>query len=341
MPADGHAANRVRTPMSSVIAARRGRFPGTRLGRALLTPWAALYRSVVGIRGMAYDRGWISTVQAAIPIVSVGNLTVGGTGKTPMVRWLVEELRRRGEAPAVIHGGYAADEPALHRQWYPDVPVYAQRDRAESVARAAGDGASVAVLDDGFQHRRLGRDIDLVLISAERWEGPHRLLPLGPWREPATALGRADAVLVTRKIAPPELAAGVARTVTERTDRPTIRVAIRPAGWIDTGGGAREDAPEGVAVAGIAWPEAFFENARIAGATLVDRLTYPDHHDYAAADVERILQRSRGGAVITTGKDAVKLAGLMDHDALWILEQEVTIEENAAALARLLDEGLA
>ncbi|HET9985272.1 MAG TPA: tetraacyldisaccharide 4'-kinase [Longimicrobiales bacterium] len=338
-------------------------------GRALdlaLAPAELLFRGGEAAYHAAYSGGLLGAERVAAPVVSVGNLTVGGAGKTPVTRWLVDELLRRGARPAVLHGGYAADEPALHARWHPGVPVVAERDRRTGARRALDAGATVLVLDDGFQHRRLARDLDIVLVAAERWSARPRLLPRGPWREAPAALVRADVVVVTRRTATPEAAAAVAAEVRRFAPGavPAV-VALRAAGWLRWRGGAPAGpgpgrvepdprrrpapdgaeagapaaavgAPRGVAVSGIAEPGAFLAQARASGAVLTASLEFRDHHEYTARDAERIVAAAAGAAVLTTAKDAVKLEPLLPGVELWVLEQEVVVEAGAADLASAL-----
>ncbi len=318
-----------------------GGAPGALLRSALL-PAEWVYRLAAGARGVAYDHGMLAVVSAGVPVVSVGNLAVGGSGKTPFTRWLVDRLLARARRPAVLHGGYAEDEPALHRGWHPDVPVYAARDRVASARAAVAAGADVLVLDDGFQHRRLRRDLDVVLVSAESRERPPHLLPRGPWREPLTALRRAGLVVVTRRAADAGAAGELAARLSARCAAPIARVWIRPAAWRDPAG-AETPAPAGpvLAVAGVADPEAFFANAADAGARVAERLVYPDHHAYDGADAAAIRDRAAGRAVVTTAKDAVKLTTLGAPADLRILVQEVVVEEGEAMLETAIDRVLA
>ncbi|MBX6364902.1 MAG: tetraacyldisaccharide 4'-kinase, partial [Gemmatimonadetes bacterium] len=325
-------------------------------GRALdvaLAPAELLFRAGAAAYHGAYARGVWRVERVAAPVVSVGNLTVGGTGKTPFTRWLVDELLRRGARPAVLHGGYAADEPALHARWHPDVPVIAERDRRIGARRALATGATVLVLDDGFQHRRLARDLDIVLVAAERWSARPRLLPRGPWREAPAALARANVVVVTRRTAPAAAAAAVAGELRRFAPGAAAAiVALRPAGWLRRPGAAPSTAarpgrrlasldgvgdgcarwsaaagaPRGVAVCAIAEPASFFAQARAAGAVLTGSLEFRDHHTYTRDDAARIAAAAAGAAVITTAKDAVKLEPLLPDAELWVLEQEGAVE---------------
>lgn len=310
-----------------------------------LAPVEAAYGVGVRLRNALYSGGLRRVHRVGVPVLSVGNLTVGGTGKTPVAGWLAGLLEARGARVAVLHGGYAADEPELHRLWRPGSLVFAMRDRVAAARLAVAQGATVLVLDDGFQHRRLHRDLDLVLVSAESWTPRPRLLPRGPWREPPAALARAGAVAIMRRTASEAAARRVATEVaTFARGAIMARIHLRPSGWRAGGGDVRADGPRGgvVAVAGVAEPELFFANAREAGADVEATLVFPDHHAYTRQDLERIAAIAGGRAVVTTAKDAVKLRALQTDLDLWILDQEVIVEEGlealTAAMDRLLDQ---
>jgi len=325
---------------------------GAAIARTLLAPASLAYRMVHGVRTWLYDDGVLAIRSAAVPVISVGNLTVGGSGKTPFAAWLITRLLQQQRKPALLHGGYAGDEPELHRQWHPDVPVWAGRERVVSAREAVANGADVLVLDDGFQHRRLGRDADIVLVAAEQWSRRRLLLPAGPWREPASALQRANIIVITRKAASSEHAATVAREVQAFAGMtaPVAIAAILPSGW-RTGRGTSAGpatgvaglaAPPGevVAVAGIARPDLFAANAAASGAHIVASFWFPDHHTYDRDDAGRITTGAGGRAIVTTAKDALKLEPLLPAGRLWVLEQDVHIERGAEALDAVVQRAL-
>jgi tetraacyldisaccharide 4'-kinase len=328
---------------------------GGRLLDALLAPAEALYRAGITARNTAYERGVLRTHRSTVPTISVGNLAVGGTGKTPFAHWLAVVLRERGRRPAVLHGGYAADEPELHRRWAPDIPVVTGRDRVAAARRAVEAGADVLVLDDAFQHRRLQRDVDLVLVSAERWSPRRRLLPRGPWRESGAALQRADAIVVTRKTAGLQQARDVAASAAAESGIPTVIVRLDAARWLRSGSAAARDAeahafeaghtrpPDGpaVLVSGIADPDLFAENARRAGATIAERLVFGDHYAYGASEAAEIARRAAGRPIVTTEKDWTKLERWLDRESVWLLAQDITVEDGAGLLDESLDRVLA
>jgi tetraacyldisaccharide 4'-kinase len=243
-------------------------------------------------------------------VLSVGNLTVGGTGKTPVAAWTVRLLSELGAKPALLARGYGADELLLHRRWNPEAQVHADPDRVAAARAAREGGADVAVLDDGFQHRRLARDLDLVLLAAED-PFPGRMLPRGPYREPPSALERAHAVVVTRRTASADIAMALGREVSRRYARlPVAVLALVPGTW-STLSGAPTEAPSGplLAAAGIARPEAFRAQVVEATGSEVELVAFPDHHDFSAGDAEGLRRRAGSRTLVVTEKDAVKLGG--------------------------------
>lgn len=289
-----------------------GGWPGALLS-GLLRPLEWGYAAVVVWRGRRFDRTGGTRVPG-VWVVSVGNLSVGGTGKTPLASWAVDELTASGRSVAVVARGYGRDELRLHQRWHPDVPVIADADRVAGTLAARSAGADAVVLDDGFQHRRLARDVDLVLVSAED-PVPGRLLPVGPYREPWTALERAHAVVVTRRTASAAEAAAVAADVEARlgAGTPVGRVALLPGGWRSLSDGPAEG-PEGpiLVATAVARPEAVAAHVAATGAGPVELAAYPDHHDFGEGDARAIRARAGGRPVAVTEKDAVKLDRFAD-----------------------------
>jgi tetraacyldisaccharide 4'-kinase len=242
----------------------------------------------------------------------------------------------------------------VHALLNPDVPVLADPDRVRAAARAAACGADALVLDDAFQHRRAHRDVDLVLVSAERFGGSPRLLPAGPYREALGALGRASVVVVTRKSAAPARAAEVADTLARRAGPTEVAIAYLAAdalrAWAAPAPNGAGDAHElgalrgadVLAVAGVGDPAAFASQLAAAGAA-VELARFRDHHAYTPADAAALAARAGRGAgarlIVTTLKDAVKLGPLWPRGAppLWYVSQRVTVERGADALAARLD----
>ncbi|MGD2046948.1 MAG: tetraacyldisaccharide 4'-kinase [Gemmatimonadota bacterium] len=260
-----------------------------------------------------------------LTVASVGNLAVGGTGKTPVVSWLTERLRRAGRQPGILVGGHAPDEAALHASRLPDVPVLEGRDRVASAREAARRGCGVAVLDDGFQHRRLQRDLDVVLLAAED-PFPAPVLPAGPYREGVGGLRRADAVLVTRRSA--DVASS--RDLAGRVERvaPGLVVGgvhLAPAGWRELGGRST-DAPPGdvLAVCAVGRPGAFRSSVEKTTSGSVELVAFADHHVYTPADLAGLEHRAGRRSIVTTEKDAVKLRRLSGTPGrMYVLTEEV------------------
>ncbi|HZE87932.1 MAG TPA: tetraacyldisaccharide 4'-kinase [Verrucomicrobiae bacterium] len=316
---------------------------------ALLSPLAALYGGALGARALLYRRGWLGIETAPVPVVSVGNLVAGGTGKTPVTALVARFLREAGLRPAIVSRGYlgkravdplvvsdgsgaspaataaaAGDEPAMLAGLLPSTPVVVARRRLEGARLAVSAlGARSIVLDDGFQHVALRRDLDLVLVDSAAPFDNGRLLPAGLLREPPRALARAGAILVTGEGGDPE--SGIARWV--RPGTPIFHVQVSPVSLRV----ARPDVkPEPlelsalvgarvVAFAGIARPERFAATLRSLGAELAEFHPFGDHHAFRARDVARLSEAaSRHGArfLLTTEKDLARMMGSPHFHAL-------------------------
>ncbi len=276
-----------------------------------LAPLELVFAAAVAARARRYDGGRARIRSVGVPVVSVGNLAVGGSGKTPMAGWLAAWFLRRGVTPGIVTHDRGRDETLLHRRWNPDAAVAAGRRRARAAADVVERGARVVILDDGFQHRALARDLELVLVAAEH-PTPVRLLPRGPYREPERALARADVVVVTRRIVGFRAARRRAEALEAAHGRRTVLARLGVSGWSDLAGG-RLPAPSGSALvlSGIARPwELHGLLEREFPELEAESMTFGDHHRYSAADVGAIARRARGRPVVTTAKDAVKLQPL-------------------------------
>ncbi len=282
--------------------------PAARLLGAALVPAEASFRMAVAAKNAWHDR-W-PPPGTPIPVVSVGNLTVGGTGKTPVVRWLADWLRRSGTRVATVTRGYGLDEAALHRRWSGEGAVFSGRDRLGSVREAADRGYGVAVVDDGFQHRRLSRALDVLLVAVE---DPlvARLLPRGPYRESPAAARRATHILLTRRTSRPERAAAWRRRLARMAPGvPILDVRIAMGGWSDLSG-VPDAPPEGdvLAVCSIARPAPFRSGlAELLPLAAIELVAYADHHAYTHRDVSALVERLGDRTLVCTAKDAVKLA---------------------------------
>jgi tetraacyldisaccharide 4'-kinase len=316
-----------------------------RVGRALLAPASALFAAAARARSILYDAGLLASHPLALPALSVGNLSVGGTGKTPIAAFLARTLRDRGSRPAIITRGYGGDEPLVHARLNPDIPVIVTPDRVQGAQRARALGADVVVLDDAFQHRRAQRTIDVVLVSADRWHAGLRVLPAGPLREPPIALRRATLVIITRKAVPADVADAVGRWVASAAPRVPVATAHLALGELQAWG-SDDRCNTGelrgrtvLAAAAVGDPSAFAAQLEAAGAHVRLR-AFRDHHRFTATDVRELTsQATADDLVVCTLKDAVKLGPLWPTGAptLWYPTQDIILERGADALARSLD----
>jgi len=287
-----------------------------------LLSWA--YAAGVARRNRAFDTGQRQVVKATIPVISVGNLTTGGTGKTPLVIELIRRLVELGRSPAVVARGYRAnrgglaDELTMISERLPKVPCIANPDRSAAVAEACRLGSDVALLDDGFQHRRLARDLDIVVIDATRPFGYGRVLPAGLLREPPQGLQRAGLVVITRtELVEAHDVQAIQRAVADYASAcPIVQTRFRPAGIETiTGQPPEPDAARAFVTAGVGHPASVLRTVCDAGYLRVGCLFWPDHHHYRQRDVGRIQREiSTTGAnlLLTTHKDIVKLRPMLD-----------------------------
>ena len=286
----------------------------------LLRVPSALFSAVARLRGALYDRRLLSILEVETPVISVGNIVAGGTGKTPMVVWLARALAEAGRKPGVLSRGYRreagrqGDEARLLARLLPGVPHVENPDRVAGATELERHGVDVILLDDGFQHRRLHRSLDVVLLDATRpWGLPavdgrdpvRASLPRGLLRESPRALARADLVVVTRVDAVP---VDVAEALVTEVQRWAPRVPIAEArhrvlGLRDPAGqavdlrGARVDL-----VSGIGNPDAFEASARGLGLDVAGHRRFPDHHPFTDRDFAGLGELP----VVTTAKDAAR-----------------------------------
>jgi tetraacyldisaccharide 4'-kinase len=330
-------------------------------------PLPSFLRPVAWLASRIYARGVerhaailerTSAWEAPCPVVSVGNVSAGGTGKSPMVRWICGELRAAGRSPAVVmrghRGGESSDEALEHRAEMPETPVAVGAERRVAIERLRSTHGEVdaLVLDDGFQHRQVARDLDLVLIDARRPAIDGALLPLGWLREPATSLRRASAVIVTRaERVDPALSSLIERL----HGRPPLAWTRHAWSGLRVAGDAASETDwtldrlrgRSVAVwAGIGHPQAFVDQLTACGARVVDVPRLRDHQAFDARLVERLVVRARGAGateVVCTGKDWVKLRLLPLPSALTIVRPRLSIDfiEGRASLVRSLSDALA
>lgn len=329
----------------------------------------ALYRAAVSLRARLYRAGRLRVVRAGLPVISVGNLAVGGAGKTPVAIYLASRLLERGFRPAVLSRGYGrkgrgeivvadgervlasaeegGDEPVLIARRCPGTLVLVGSDRARLARRAAELGAEILILDDGFQYLALHRDLDLVVLDGGSPFGNRRLLPRGPLREPPMALGRADLCWISKvdegRPAEVEEAARIAESLTGHAP---VRSRYRPAGIFRADLATEVERSEWrgarvLLVAGLARPDSFRQTARALGAEIVDEALFPDHHRFSRRELEEIFARlSRRGAthVLCTEKDAVRLPSELSGDPrVLVARVEVEVVDGKERIESWLD----
>ena len=357
----------------AIITGRRtGIIPSLLIG--LLTPLSYIYAVVIKTRGWLYDCRFLKQKQLPCGVISVGNIVVGGTGKTPAVIWIAKYLQSEGFHVGVLLRGYkrldqhsisvvsdgkkiltplteSGDEASMIARKLPGVPVVVGKDRYTAgleVIQLWGHTQGVLVLDDGFQRRQLARDMDILTIDSTQPFGTGKLLPAGTLREPKTALKRADVLLLTRT----DLAAesinfeqlGLGKQVFQTCHQPTRLYQM------STGEECALDLLEGqhlLAVCGIGNPEAFAGALRQFEPKAVELLAFPDHHRYSLADLNDISTRTRDvgvNIVVTTEKDSQKLEAfaattefsLPESVQFFVLEIELEIRTNSEILKKQL-----
>ncbi len=334
---------------------RPERWLARRGGRVEFLRLPAFLFGVVGrLRNAGFDRGWLPVDHLEVPVVSIGNLTAGGTGKTPFVAFLARELAARNWRPGIVSRGFrathsgASDEGRMLDLELGDTLRIEDRVRARGARELTARGADVILLDDGFQHRRLARDLDVVLVDATRpWglpaPGVRALLPRGLMREPLASLARADLAVLTRvdqvdaerldALEAELVASAPGLGVLHARHRPVRLVALEPDG--QAGGTHALEALTGRSVellSAIGNPEGFEASVRGLGATIARHHAFPDHHVFTADDLKGVGDEAR--PVLTTAKDAVKLTGVA---GLWRLDVELELVRGGEVLAARLD----
>lgn len=312
---------------------------------------AKLYEGGVRMRAWLYDRGWLESKQLPAPVISIGNLTVGGTGKTPCVAWLANWLQAEGHTVAILSRGYkrassgrvevsdgktllcdaatAGDEPYLLAQSCPGVRVVVDQDRY-AAGRWLAERAAISafLLDDGYQYLRLWRDLNLVLVDATDDLMRAQMVPFGRLREPLTALRRADAVIVTRADQPFGLAA--LETTIRHFARAQVPIfyahhtltKLRHLGTNEVRELTGLTGQSVAAFSGIARPERFLNDLEKLGLQVVWQRSFADHHRYTQTEFESIVteaKRAGAGAILTTEKDAANL------QAAWATTAELPV----------------
>jgi tetraacyldisaccharide 4'-kinase len=295
---------------------------------------------------MLYDWGVFPAAEFSAPILSVGNLSVGGTGKTPVAAEFARMLSEKGVKPGIVLRGYGGDETMVHQRLNETFPVIAAADRTRGIREAIAQGVEVVVLDDAFQHRKAARDADVVLVNADVWTGSARLLPAGPWREPLRSARRANLVIITRKTADRSAVESVRRALAQAAPRVPVATAyLAPGDLRSTATGQTLplhvlQGADLTVIAAIAHPDSFFKQLTELGA-VVRPHSFPDHHSFTREEARDLAARaSSSDFVVCTLKDAVKLESLWPAEAgsLWYVSQRLRIEEGQEHIDRLLDD---
>lgn len=347
-PVEGEAATR--TPEREDLrprAERRVRRAWAGRPDRALSVASVLFGAAADLRNYAYEAGLASALVPPVPVLSVGALTVGGVGKTPLAaeaaRWIQEE----GKIAAVVTRGFA-DEMAVHRRKLSETLVVGARRKSEGVKRAHEAGASVAVLDDGFQHRRLRRDLDWVALDPARPGGRRWLrLPAGPARDRWGELGRADAVVVvsrTTGAAGPEgggnVAAWAARVGRQFPALAVARCELRPGGLRPVNAAARRQdrASPRVGFASVMKGEEFLDGLRNLCPSLRREYLFPDHFPVGTGPVDQMVREAGNGGMVGTLKDVVKVEEAVGaRTPLWCVEEELVWREGRRALRSQLE----
>ena len=340
---------------SSIISGK-AKGPAAVLIRGLLAAAAIPYGAAVGIRNRLYDGGLLKSHKVTVPVICIGNITAGGTGKTPTVIWLCKKLKENGQKVAVLTRGYKAgrdgksDEVQLLANELPDTPVVTGGDRVKTAAKAIIEHhPDVLLMDDGFQHRRLERDLDIVIVDCTCPFGYERLMPRGLLRESARQLKRADVVILGRsdqvdaeKLR--QLRQRVEKLIERKNDgpaRPTEKIIVesvhKPIELVGASGKATElDQLDGRAIAafcGIGNPQAFDHMLKRLGADVRKLTAMTDHYEYTKKDLVEIAKSGRAAGVdwlVTTEKDWVKLTDAIPSELankIYRLRIETTIQD--------------
>jgi tetraacyldisaccharide 4'-kinase len=334
----------------------------------LLAPLSALYGAAARTRLRLYRAGALRMEKIDAPVISVGNITTGGTGKTPLAAWLARRVAGLGERVCILTRGYGradpselvlvsdgsnllaevrdgGDEPRLLAEMLLGISaVISNADRAAAARWALKNlGSTAFILDDGFQHLAIARDLNLVTIDATNPWGGRRLLPRGRLREPLRGLARADAIILTRAEQATDIKAVRAEALRLSGGRPTFSSQSRTVNVrrLVTATDEFEEVPVEAlpqpvaAFCALGNPEAFFAHLRGDGYTLAHTVVFRDHHVYAQSDVDRLTleARARGAsALVTTAKDAVKLRGLSFELPCYVIEIDVSFDDERELL---------
>ncbi len=309
--------------------------------RLLLLPLTLLHLVLVSARNALHDAGLLGAVSVPAPVVSVGNLTAGGTGKTPLVIALAERALAAGRRVAIVARGYGAiadaegrtDEVALIARRCPRAQLVVAPDKLSGARQAAAAGAELILVDDGFQHRRLHRDVDIVVIDARAPFGNGSVLPGGPLREPPGGLGRADLVVMTHGEGLPDGARSAAESAVRahKLGVPIVWGRHVARGVRPVGGGEPRPAAELAGrdvhlFCGVASPAGFRDTVAALGANVTGLTAFGDHHAFSGADVAAVRAQAGASLLLCTEKDADKVARCGGNDDVACLVIDLEFE---------------
>jgi tetraacyldisaccharide 4'-kinase len=333
------------------------------MSSVILPPLSALYGAVTRARLSLYERGTFRTSKLARPVISIGNITTGGTGKTPLVEWIARAVAGQGKKVCILTRGYGRERPdrrvvvsdgesVLSNALEAGDEPFLLAKNLQGIAAVICDANRIAagrdaikhlqtecfVLDDGFQHLRLVRDLNIATVDATNPWGGGKLLPYGRLRENVSGLRRADCVVVTRADQTSEVDSVVEEIKTIAGDRPVFksRMELRRVQSLD-GSSIRPAGPYSV-FCGIGNPTAFFLQLRQHGFDVIRETTFPDHHSYTQAGVDNLSKAAQlvgANSLLTTAKDAVKLTDFNFPLPCFVIEVEISIE-NDSELRRMI-----
>ena len=315
--------------------------------RLALWPLSALYGEVVRVRATLYQKGILKRHQLSRPVISVGNLTVGGTGKTPMVIWLAERFLAEGKRVGILSRGYkgdggTSDEIELMRYRLKNQPLFGVGADRFANGKRLESGVDLFLLDDGFQHLQLARDADILLMDASQPLARQQMLPTGRLREPLSAMTRADILVFTRS----ETVPGTAAALERFPEFPVFSASTRLLGFRRAGAGVHTLPLEEIGAGpfygfcGIGNPKAFFRDLQNWKLSVASQCEFPDHHRYDQRDARELeaAARSAGAkALLTTEKDAQNLEGVTFSEIpvyVAVIDFQIVREETLLNLLR-------
>ncbi len=332
--------------------------------RSILTPitipLSLVYGCIIYLRNLFYDLGWFTTEDFKLPIISVGNITTGGSGKTPLVMYLANLLIKNGKNPGIVSRGYgrksqglvvvhdgkemkakvesAGDEPFLMATILKSVPVIVCEDRREAICHLVNSSTvNIIIMDDGFQHRKVKRDLDIITISANDTKNDYRLLPWGKLREPIKNINRSNALVFTKtdNFTPPNMLAEFQSVFKGNS----IVSSIIPVLMRYDSSGYHKSLPSSevfFAFCGIGEPDSFFKSIKQLDLKLGGKRIFSDHQEYTESVITELsaqIKSSNCTAIITTEKDLVKLPdSFLDEFETFVIKIEMEFEIEGAVL---------